>query len=188
MGATGSKSYLSRLEQGKIPKVAFTMVIRYLQACKAPVGEFMLELAQSGAFGEAEAEGVRGFTAQKPRGEASNEQARQEKARARDEKRLAREAQEAVIVSRLWVEVQSAIRPLLPPEQMHLVSSYLKGVKEFYRVWKLAQREAKGVDPTPLVLSAFDRVERAGIGRRLVPAAVRKMREVIFVSLQGTNT
>jgi hypothetical protein len=61
-------------------------------------------------------------------------------------------------------------------------------VKEFYRVWKLAQREAKGVDPTPLVLSAFDRVERAGIGRRLVPAAVRKMREVIFENLLGTNT
>jgi hypothetical protein len=35
--------------------------------------------------------------------------------------------------------------------------------------------------------SAFDRVERAGIGRRLVPAAVRKMREVIFESLCGTD-
>jgi hypothetical protein len=87
MGATGSKSYVSRLEQGKIPKVAFTTVIRYLQACKAPIGKFMLELAQSGAFGEAEAESVRGFTAQKLRGGTSNEQARREKARARDEKR-----------------------------------------------------------------------------------------------------
>jgi len=190
LGHAGSAShaYVSKLEQGRFGDVGYVVLMRYLQACKAPVGRFMLELAQSGAFGEAEAESVRGFAAQKLRGEASSEQARREKARARDEKRLAREAQDAVIVSRLWAEVQSAIRPLLPPGQMHLVSSYLKGVKEFYRVWRLALREAKGLDPTPLVRSAFDRVERAGIGRRLVPAAVRMMREVIFERLQGTNT
>jgi len=185
--ASSGHAYISRLESGKVGDVGFLMLTRYLQACKVPIGKFVVGLAQSGAFGEAEAEDVRGFTTQKPRDEASNEQARREKARVRDEKRVAREAQDAVIVSRLWVEVQSAIRPLLPPGQMHLVSSYLKGVKEFYRVWKLALREAKGVDPTPLVLSAFDRVERAGIERRLVPAAVRKMREVIFEHLCRTD-
>jgi len=192
-GALGMKGsarhvYVGKLERGELPGVSFRTVVRYLKVCNLPTGKFMLELAQSGAFGEAEAESVRDFTTQKPRAEASSEQARRENARVRDEKRVAREVQDAVIVSRLWVEVQSAIRPLLPPGQMHLVSSYLKGVKEFYRVWKLALREAKGVDPTLLVLSAFDRVERAGIGRRLVPAAVRMMREVIFENLLGTNT
>jgi transcriptional regulator with XRE-family HTH domain len=182
----GGHAYVSCLETGKMGNVGIETIMRYLQICKTPIGRFMLELAQSGAFGEAEAESVRGFVTQKPRDEASSEQARREKARARDEKRVAREAQDAVIVSRLWVEVQSAIRPLLPPGQMHLFSSYLKGVKEFYRVWKLALREARGVDPTPLVLSAFDRVERTGIGRRLVPAAVRMMREVIFERLRET--
>jgi hypothetical protein len=48
-------AYVSKLEKGVLRNVGFLTVVRYLEACKAPVGMFMLELAQSGAFGAAEA-------------------------------------------------------------------------------------------------------------------------------------
>ena len=54
--------FLSRLERGKAPRVGLNTVALYLKACNVPIGRFMLELTQSGAFGEAEAEDVRGFT------------------------------------------------------------------------------------------------------------------------------
>ena len=99
MKAPFGHSYVCRLERGNIPKVAFTMVIRYLQACEAPIGKFMLELAQSGAFGETEAENVRGFTAQK---QISNEQAKRAKGKLLYEKRWLREAQDADIIAKVW--------------------------------------------------------------------------------------
>ena len=45
-----------------------------------------------------------------------------------------------------------------------------------------AVRGAVDKDPTPDVQMAFDRIEQAGLAR-LVPAAVRKTREVVFARL-----
>lgn len=45
----GGHGYVSCLETGKMGNVGIETVIRYLQICKAPIGRFMLELAQSGA-------------------------------------------------------------------------------------------------------------------------------------------
>jgi transcriptional regulator with XRE-family HTH domain len=194
MTADSSSSYMSRLEKGDIPKVALVTVARYLQACRVPIGRFMLELAQSGAFGEAEAEDVRGFTAQKPGGEVSNEQARRARGKLLYEKRWLREAHDADIIAKLWREVLPAIQPLLPADDptRRLLAPYLEGVRALYRAWKLAVRGAVNKDPTPDVRMAFDRIEQAGL-RVLVPAALRKMREIVFARLmaltpQGGNS
>jgi hypothetical protein len=61
-----------------------------------------------------------------------------------------------------------------------------------YRAWKQAVRGAVNRDPTLDVQMAFDRIEQAGC-QRLVPAAVRKVREVVFDRLmemtpQGGNS
>jgi hypothetical protein len=174
---------VSRLEQGSIPKVALVTVVRYLQACKVPVGQFMLELAQSGAFGEAEAESVRGFTAEK---QVSNEHAKRAKAKVMYEKRWEREAQDSAVVAQLWREVAAAIQPLLAKEHpsRRLVAPYLEGVRSFYRAWKQAVRGAGNKDPVPDVQTAFDRIEQLGC-QRLVPGAVRKMREMVYERLMG---
>ena len=58
------QAFLSRLERGDARGVELDTLVSYLRACKAPVSKFILELAQSGAFGEAEAQGVIGFTSQ----------------------------------------------------------------------------------------------------------------------------
>jgi transcriptional regulator with XRE-family HTH domain len=174
-------SYVGRVERGTTGDVGFGVVVRYLQACKVPVGRSMLELAQSGAFGEAEAEIVRGFTAEK---QDSTEQAKRAKAKQLHEKRWEREAEDSAIIARLWREVAAAIQPVLAQEHpsRRLVAPYLEGVRALYRAWKQATREAGSKDPTTDVQMAFDRIEQAGI-RRLVPAAVHKMREVVFERL-----
>ena len=181
---------VSRLEKGKIRGVRFATVVGYLQACKAPIGRFMLELAQSGVFGEAEAESVRGFTSQKLGGETSNEEAKRERGRMLYQKRWEREVQDAELIARVWTEVQTAIQPLLAREHpsRRLVAPYLEGVRTLYRAWKQAVRGAGDRDPTPDVQTAFDRIEQTGC-QRLVPDAVRKMREVVYEKLmkQGEN-
>jgi len=187
MKSASSRSYLHRLEKGELRNLQFMTVVRYLQACKTPFGKFMLELAQSGALGEAEAEDVRGFTSQKP-----NEQTKREKARARHEQSAEREARDADIVAKLWLEVLSAMQPLLPPDPTRFMAHYLEAVRGFYRAWKLATRGAVNRDPTLDVQMAFDRIERNAV-EHLVPAAVRKMREVVYQRLmamtpQGGNT
>ena len=58
----------------------------------------------------------------------------------------------------------------------------LEGVRTFYRAWKLATRGALNRDPTLDVQMAFDRIEQAGL-RVLAPAALRKMREIVFKRL-----
>jgi transcriptional regulator with XRE-family HTH domain len=205
-------AYVSDLEKGKLLNVGFLTVVRYLQACKAPIGRFMLELAQSGAFGEAE----QGLTIVDDRGKA--EEAKRAKAKLRSEKRWEREARDADIIARLWNEVQVAIRPLLPRVPTIFLSHYLEGVRAFYRAWKRATRGAvnrtrprlfpqaphpRGFAPedgkpgairasfpvTPLgeerdVRMAFDRIEQAGL-RVLVPAALHKMREIVFERLMA---
>jgi hypothetical protein len=186
MGAKGCKSYVSRLECGKVPRVSFWAVVRYVQACKVPVGKFMLELAQSGAFGEAE----QGLTVVDDKTKA--DEAKRAKAKLLRDKRWEREAQDADIVARLWREVQVAIRPLLPNDPTIFLSHYLEGVRAFYRAWKQASRGALNRDPTLDVQMAFDRIEQAGL-RVLVPAALRKMREIVFERLmamipRGGNT
>jgi transcriptional regulator with XRE-family HTH domain len=65
-------AYVSKLEEGVLRNVGFLTVVRYLEACKAPVGKFLLDLVQSGALGEAEALDVRGFTSPRRRGETSH--------------------------------------------------------------------------------------------------------------------
>jgi hypothetical protein len=77
---------------------------------------------------------------------------------------------------------QVAIYPLLPKDPTIFLSHYLEGVRTFYRAWKLATRGALNHDPTLDVQTAFDRIEQAGL-QRLVPAAVHKMREVVFSRL-----
>jgi len=183
MGAAGSSSYVSRLEQGKISKVALVTVVRYLQACNAPVGRFMLELAQSGAFGEAE----QGLTVVADSSSSSPKLRQEKRAKAKllYEKRWLREARDADIVAKLWIEVQAAIQPLLPLDPTRrLMSPYLEGVRAFYRAWKLATRGAVNKDITLDVQMAFGRIEQAGL-QRLVPAALRKMREIVFDRLMG---
>ena len=180
------QAYLSRLEKGKVHCVKLDTIVSYLQACKTPIGKFMLELAQSGAFGKAEAEDVRGFTAQKPGGETSSEQAKRARGKLLYEKRWLRKAHDADIVAKLWREVLPAIQPLLPADDptRRLLAPYLEGVRAFCRAWKQAVRGAMNRDPTPDVQMAFDRIEQAGL-RVLVPAAVRKMREIVFDRLMA---
>jgi transcriptional regulator with XRE-family HTH domain len=181
---------VSRLEKGKIRGVRFATVVRYLQACKAPVGRFMLELAQSGAFGEAEKGLSPDYTdytdgdKSSPSSSLKLKQAKRAKARLVHEKRWEREAQDAEIIARVWIEVQTAIRPLLAREHpiRRLLAPYLAGVRALYRAWKQATRGAVGRDSTADVQAEFDRIEQAGV-RALVPAAVRKMREVVFERL-----
>jgi transcriptional regulator with XRE-family HTH domain len=175
------QAYISRLEKGNIQGVELGVVVRYLQACKVPVGRFMLELARSGAFGEAEAESIKGFTAEK---QVSDEQAKRTKAKLSYEKRWEREAQDSAIIAQLWREVAAAIQPVLAQElpSRRLVAPYLEGVRTLYRAWKQATRGAADRDPTPDIKAAFDRIEQLGC-QRLVPAAVRKMREVVFEKL-----
>jgi hypothetical protein len=187
MTAKAGHVYVSKLERGRVPKASFWAIVRYVQACKVPVGKFMLELAQSGAFGEAEAESVRDFTAER---QVSNEQAKRAKAKQLSERRSEQEAQDSAVVAQLWREVAAAIQPVLAqelPSRRHL-APYLEGVRSFYRAWKQATRGAGDKDSTPDVKAAFDRIEQLGC-RRLVPVAVRKMREVVFERLmkQGEN-
>jgi transcriptional regulator with XRE-family HTH domain len=174
-------SYVYRLEHGKLTNIRFSTILRYLQACKVPVGTFMLEMVQAGAFGEAETESVRGFTAEK---QVSTAQAKRARARQLREKRWEREAQDAEVIAKVWIEVQTAIQPVLAREHptRRLLAPYLAGVRALYRAWKQATRVAVGRDSTPDVQAAFDRIEQAGV-RALVPAAVRKMREVVFERL-----
>jgi hypothetical protein len=182
MGAAGSSSYVSRLERGSIPKVALVTVVRYLQACKVPVGQFMLELAQSGAFGEAE----QGLTVVEDNTKV--EQAKRAKAKLSYEKRWEREAQDSAIVAKLWREVAAAIQPVLAKEHpsRRLVAPYLEGVRTLYRAWKQAVRGAGNKDAAPDVQTAFDRIEQLGC-QRLVPGAVRKMREIVYERLMAQS-
>ena len=188
MRAPFGHSYVCRLERGRIPKVAFVTIVRYLQACKAPVGKFMLELAQSGAFGEAE-QGLTVVVEDK----VKDAQAKRAKAKLLYQKRWERESQDAAIVARLWSEVMPAIQSLLPSDpSRRLMAPYLEGVRAMYRAWKQAARGAVNRDPVLDVQMAFDRIEQAGL-QRLVPAAVHKMREIVFDRLkrmtpQGGNT
>ena len=176
MKSPGCHSYLRRIEQGKLSQVGFATVVRYLQVCKAPIGKFMLELAQSGAFGEVE----QGLTIAEDRTKA--DEAKRARAQQRNQRRGEREAEDAAIIVKLWNEVQVAIYPLLPRDPTIFLSHYLEGVRAFYRAWKLATRGALNHDPTLDVQMAFDRIEQAGL-QRLVPAAVHKMREVVFERL-----
>jgi transcriptional regulator with XRE-family HTH domain len=172
-------SYVSRLESGKLKSVSLLVVVHYLQVCKAPIGKFMLDLAQSGVFGEAE----QTLTIVEDRAKA--DEARRSKAMLRHEKQREREAQDADIVAKLWREVQAAIWPLLPTDpSRRLMAPYLEGVRAFYRAWKQATRGALNRDPTLDVQMAFDRIEQAGV-QRLVPVAVRKMREIVSERLMA---
>jgi hypothetical protein len=140
----------------------------------------MLELAQSGAFGEAE----QGLTIVDDRTKA--EEAKRAKAKLLRDKRWEREAQDAEIVYRLWTDVQAVIVPMMPldPSRRYL-GHYLEGVKTFYRAWKRAVRGALNRDPVLDVQIAFDRIERVGLQKDLVSSAVHKMREMVFERLMA---
>jgi transcriptional regulator with XRE-family HTH domain len=174
----GGHGYVSCLETGKMGNVGIETVIRYLQTCKAPIGRFMLELAQSGAFGEAE-QGLTVVVEDK----LKEAQAKRAKAKLLYQKRWEREAQDSAIIARLWSEVMPAIQALLPSDpSRRLMAPYLEGVRAMYRAWKQAARGAVNRDPTLDVQMAFDRIKQAGL-ERLVPAAVHKMREIVFERL-----
>jgi transcriptional regulator with XRE-family HTH domain len=178
-GSSGH-AYVSRLESGKVGDVGFLTVTRYLRTCKAPIGKFMLELAQSGAFGEAE-QGLTVVVEDK----LKEAQAKRAKAKLLYQKRWEREAQDSAIIVRLWSEVMPAIQSLLPSDpSRRLMAPYLEGVRAMYRAWKQAVRGAVNRDPTPDVQMVFDRIEQAGL-QRLVPAAVHKMREIVFDRLMA---
>ena len=186
MRSAGSGSYVSRLERGKIPKVAFVTVVSYLQACKVSIGKFMLELAQSGALGAAEAQCVTGFTSQDSSSSSLKlKQEKRAKAKLLYQKRWERETEDANIIAGIWREVQVAIQPLLPADDPTrcLLTPYLVGVRAMYRVWKQAVRGALNRDPTLDVQMAFDRIERAGLEAKTIPAAVRKTRKIVFKRL-----
>ena len=136
--------FISRLEHGKAAIVTLGAVVRYPRPARSRSGSFVLELAQSGAFGAAEAESVVGFVAQKPTGETSNEEAKRAKSKLLHEKRREREARDADIVARLWREVQVAMQPLLPPDPTRFMGHYFEVVRDFYRAWKLTTRGAGG--------------------------------------------
>jgi transcriptional regulator with XRE-family HTH domain len=175
-------SYVGRLERGVMGDVGFGVIVQYLQACKVPVGKFMLDMAQSGAFGEVE----KGLTVAVDSSSSSLKLSQEMRAKAqqRNQRRGEREAEDAAIIVKLWNEVQVAIYPLLPKDPTIFLSHYLEGVRAFYRAWKLATRGALNHDPTLDVQMAFDRIEQAGL-QRLVPAAVHKMREVVFERLMA---
>ena len=174
--ASAGRAYVGKLERGEVPGVSLLSVVRYLRACKVPVGRFMLELAQAGVFGTAES--ILTVAA-----EGSSLKLKQERRAAHRARQKEREELDADVIRSLWVEVMPQIEPLLPRGRVHFYAAYRNGVKAFYLAWKRAQREAKGDDPTALVNAAFDTVERYGIEARLVPQAVRKMREIVFDEL-----
>jgi len=176
--AKSGQSYVSRLEKVSIRCVKLDTIVGYLRVCKAPIGRFMLELAQSGAFGEAE----QGLVVVDDKARA--EEAKRAKAKVLYEKRWEREAQDSAIIAQLWREVAAAIQPVLAQEHpsRRLVAPYLEGVRTLYRAWKQAVHGAGDRDPAPDVQAAFARIEQLGC-QRLVPAAVRKMREVVFERL-----
>jgi hypothetical protein len=101
----------------------------------------------------------------------------------RYEKRWEREFHDAQVVEALWKEVLPVIQPMFPAGGFYSPLPYLNGVREYYRVWKLATRQAKGSDPTPMVNFAFEQVEKKGLAMRLIPAIVRKVREIVFARL-----
>jgi transcriptional regulator with XRE-family HTH domain len=178
--AKSGQSYVSRLEKGSIRCVKLDTIVGYLRACKAPVGKFMLELARSGAFGEGE-QGLTVVVEDK----LKDAQAKRAKAKLLYQKRWEREAQDADIIAKLWREVAPMVLSLLPSDpSRRLMAPYLEGVRAFYRAWKQAVRGAVNKDPVLDVQMAFDRIEQAGL-RVLVPAAVRKMREVVFDCLMA---
>jgi len=176
------QSYVSRLEKGSVRCVKLDTIIGYLRACKAPVGKFMMELARSGVFGEAESRISSTDYADKGRFETD----KRAKAKLLYQKRWVRETQDAAIVVQVWTEVQAAIQPLLANEEpsRRLLAPYLEGARMMYRAWKQAVRGAVNKDPTLDVQMAFDRIEQAGC-QRLVPAAVHKMREIVFERLMA---
>jgi hypothetical protein len=181
-----SRAYLHRLEKGELRNVGFMTVVGYLQACKEPISKFVLELAQSGAFGEVEAQGVIGFTSQESSSSSLKlKQEKRAKAKLRYEKRWEREFHDAQVVEALWKEVLPVIQPMFPAGKYYSPMPYLNGVREYYRVWKRATRQAKGSDPTPMVNYAFEQVEKKGIAARLIPAIVRKVREIVFARLMA---
>jgi hypothetical protein len=51
---------------------------------------------------------------------------------------------------------------------------------------KRATRQARGSDPMPMVNYAFEQVEKKGLAMRLIPAIVRKVREIVFARLMAT--
>jgi transcriptional regulator with XRE-family HTH domain len=173
----GGHGYVSCLETGKMGNVGIETVIRYLQACKAPIGRFMLELAQSGAFGEME----QGLTVVE--GKAKDEEAKRAKAKLLYEKRWEREFRDAQAIEALWKEVMPVIKPMLPTDRYYSLVPYLEGVREFYRVWKLVMRKARGSDPTQMLKIVFDRTEQKGLELRLIPTIVRKVREMVQARL-----
>ena len=175
-------AYVSKLEKGVLRNVSFLTVVRYLEVCKAPIGKFMIELVQSGSFGEAEAEGVRGFTSER---QVTDAQAKRARGKLLYQKRWERETEDANIIAGIWREVQVAIQPLLPADDPTrcFLAPYLEGVRAMYRAWKQAVRGAVNKDPTLDVQIAFDRIERAGLEAKTIPAAVRKMREIVFKRL-----
>jgi hypothetical protein len=144
----------------------------------------MLELAQSGAFGEAE-QGLT-ITSDSTSSSLKLQQEKQAKAKLRYQKRWEREARDSAIVAQLWSEVMPAILPLLPPNDPSrcLLSPYLEGVRALYRAWKRVTRGIVGRDPTPEVQMVFDRIEQAGL-RLLVPAALHRMCEIVFDRLMA---
>ena len=103
-----------------------------MQACKAPIGKFVLGLAQSGAFGKAEAEDARGFTSET---QVSDEQAKRAKGKLLYQKRWEREARDAEVIAGIWREVQIAIQPLLPADDPTrcFLAPYLVGVRAMFR-------------------------------------------------------
>jgi transcriptional regulator with XRE-family HTH domain len=183
--------YVGKLERGKLPGVSFRTLVRYLKACNMPIGRFMLEMAQSGAFGEAE----QGLVVVDDSSSSSLKLRDEKRAKAKllYQKRWERESQDAAIVARLWSEVMPAVQRLLPQDpSRRLMAPYLEGVRAMYRAWKQAVRGAANRDPTSDVQMAFDRIEQAGL-ERLVPTAVHKMREIVFDRLMrmtplGGNT
>ena len=83
-----------------------------------------------------------------------------------------------------WREVLTAMQPVLPPDPTRFMAHYLEVVRGFYRAWKLATRGARDQDAAPTVQAAFDRIEQ-NARERLVPAAVHKMREIVFERLMA---
>ena len=114
-------------------------------------------------------------------------QAKRAKAKLLYQKRWEREAADAAIIAKVWLEVQAAIQPLLPQDDPTrcFLAPYLVGVRMMFRAWKQATRGAVNKDPTLDVQIAFDRIERAGLEAKTIPAAVRKAREIVFARLMA---
>jgi transcriptional regulator with XRE-family HTH domain len=174
MKASGCESYVSRLEQGKLLHLSFSMLLRYVQACHEPLSVFILGLARDGLLGQDEVQAVAQLSEAKPKPDARAEA----KARKRERQWL-----ERTTVRLLEVEIAPLVLPYCVGKHEFKLGAYEGAAAAFCRAWKNAIAVSAGTDPTERIRSGFDNVERIGRNQGLNPEAMKKVREAVLRKL-----